>query len=137
GETPIVGQNTYDGFDQLTKVRQQKTGQPWHFSTYTYDLDGNVTNSEDDATESPAAAGRKTDLTYDQADQVVDQVDHGPQSGCTDDQRIQYVYKPTGDLQDEILSRPGASCTDTAPGWIVKQQTTNGYFLDGSLNTLK
>jgi RHS repeat-associated protein len=137
GETPIVAQNTYDGFDQLTKVRQQKTGQAWHFTTYAYDLNGNTTNSEDDATESPAVAGRKTDFTYDQANEVVDQVDHGPQTGCSDDQRIQYTYKPTGDLQDEILSRPGPSCTDPAPGWVTKEQTTVGYFLDRSLNTLK
>jgi RHS repeat-associated protein len=140
GESPIVAQNTYDGLNELTKLRQQKVGNPAHFTTYAYDLNGDVLNSEDDATENTdgtVTAGRKSDFTYDQADQVVDQVDHGLQAGCADDQRIQYAYRPTGEPQDEIVSRAGAACTDAAPGWTVKQQTTNTYFLDGALNTVK
>jgi len=140
GESPIGAQLTYDGLDLLSKLRQQKTGKPWHYTTYAYDLNGNVVNTEDDATENPdgtVTAGRKTDSSYDQADQVIDQVDHGLQSGCADEQRIQYTYRPAGDPQDEILSRPASGCTDTAPGWAVKEQTSLTYFLNRSLNTLK
>jgi RHS repeat-associated protein len=136
-ETPIVVQQTYDGFDRVVKTRQQKLGKPWHFTTYAYDLNDNIVNAEDDAIESPATPGRKTDYTFDQADQLVDQVDHGLQSGCSDDQRVQYTYLATGNLQDEIVSRPSATCTDTAPGWVAKEQTTHTYFLDGSPSTEK
>jgi RHS repeat-associated protein len=140
GESPIVAQDTYDGFDQLLKLRQQKLGKPWHYTTSTFDLDGNVTATEDDATENAdgtTTAGRKTDYTYDGADQVTDQVDHGLVAGCADDQRIQYTYRPTGDQQDELVSRPGSGCTDAAPGWVVKQQTTYTYFLNALLQTMK
>jgi RHS repeat-associated protein len=137
GETKLVAQQTYDAFDRLVKVRQQKVGQPWRFTTYAYDLNGNVLNQESDAIETPATAGRKVDFTYDQADQTVDQVDRGLQTGCTDDQRVQYTYAATGDPQDQLVSRPSSSCTDTAPGWTVKGQSTNTYFLDGSLSTEK
>jgi len=140
GEAAIVAQQTYDGFDQITKVRRQKLGKPWQFTTAAYDLNGNIVNTEDDATENAdgsVTAGRKTDVIYNQADDVVEQVDRGLQSGCSDDQRIQYAYRPDGDLQDEIVSRPGAGCTDATPGWVVKQQTSNTYFLNGLLNTLK
>jgi RHS repeat-associated protein len=136
-ETELVVENTYDAFDRLTKTRQQKLGKPWHFTTYAYDLNDNVSTEEVDAVESPATAGRKTDYIYDQADQVTDQVDRGLQAGCADDQRVQYTYVPTGDLQDEIVSRPGPSCTDATPGWIVKEQTTNTLLLDGSVSTEK
>jgi RHS repeat-associated protein len=139
-ESPIVAQSTYDGFDQLVKLRQQKLGKLWHFTTASYDLNGNVMGSEDDATENAdgtVTTGRKSDFTYNGADDIVDQVDHGLQSGCVDDQRVQYTYRLTGALQDEIVSRAGAGCTDTAPAWGVKQQTTDTYFLNRLLQTMK
>ncbi|MFL5936133.1 MAG: DNRLRE domain-containing protein, partial [Gaiellaceae bacterium] len=131
-ETELVVQQSYDGFDRLIKTRQQKLNKPWHVSTYGYDLNNNVSTSEDDAIESPATPGRVTDYAYDQADQVLTQTDHGLQTGCGDDQLIQYTYEQTRDLRDELVSRASASCTDQSPGWTVKEQTSNTYFLDGS-----
>jgi RHS repeat-associated protein len=136
-EAELIAELTYDGFDRLTRTRQQKRNQPWHVSTSAYDANGNVIAAEDDATESPASAGRIREFSFDQADQVVDQIDRGLQSSCTDDQRLEYTYTPVGELQDQIVSRAGISCTNTSPDWVARMQTTSGYFLDGSLSTRK
>jgi YD repeat-containing protein len=54
-ESALAVRQTYDGFDQLMKTRQQKLGKPWHDTTYGYDLNGNVTSEQDDAIETPTA----------------------------------------------------------------------------------
>jgi predicted phage gp36 major capsid-like protein len=81
--------------------------------------------------------GRATDFALDGADRITSQTDHGTQPACSDDQQIQYSYLATSDLQDRTISRAASTCTDTAPGWTVKQQTANTYFLDGSAKTIQ
>jgi RHS repeat-associated protein len=136
-ETELVAEQTFDGFDRLTTIRQQRAGQPWRVTTHAYDLNSNPVSEEIDAVESPAQPGRRVLYTYNALDQVVEQIDKGPSAGCADDQRLQYAYRPPGELADQIASRAGTGCTDAAPGWQVKQQTTRTYLLDGSMETEK
>jgi RHS repeat-associated protein len=139
-ETPIDLTASYDGFDQSVKIRQKKqSATNWTFSTYGYDLDGNVTSREDDGTETPAgalvSAGRKHALTYDGADWLQTDLDYGKQAGCTDDQRTTYDFTPTGWDKQRVVALTGTGCTDAAPNWVTKQTTNWTYFANGDLST--
>jgi RHS repeat-associated protein len=139
-ETPIDLTATYDGFDQSTKIRQKKqSATNWTFSTFGYDLDGNVTSREDDGTEDPSgalvSAGRKHALTYDGADWLQTDLDYGKQSGCADDMRTTYAFTPTGWDKQRVTALTGPGCTDAAPNWVTKQTTNWTYFANGDLST--
>ncbi|HYZ75915.1 MAG TPA: RHS repeat-associated core domain-containing protein [Gaiellaceae bacterium] len=141
-ETPIAITGAYDGFDQLTKLRQKKqTDTNWRFTTYTYDANGNVATRDDDGIEDPSGnlvtAGRKHDYAYDGADWVQSDLDHGKQAGCADDQRTTYDFTPTGREKLRTIAQTGAGCTDAAPNWQTQQTTAWTYFLNGDLNTLQ
>jgi RHS repeat-associated protein len=138
-ETPISLQQTFDGFDGATKVRQQRLGQKWHYSTYAYDANGNITNAELNAVENgdgTTTAGRLLELGYDAADRVNLQTDRGLSLSCTDDQQTTPTYFANGKVKDLQVAVASAACTNTAPGWSTKQTTSRDYFLSGDLKTL-
>lgn len=134
--SPVDVQATWDSLDRLTKMRsKEESAANYRFTTYAYDLNGNVTRRDDEGVETPAGglvtASRRNDYTYDAADWLSTQIDYGTGSGASDDQRITNTFFPTGWEQSRVVARNNGSGS-----WVTKQTTIWTHFLNGRLNTL-
>ena len=136
-EKAIDVEATWDRFDQLVKVRHQKKGSTnWRFTSYDYDLNGNVKERVDngeetaDGTVVAGKAGRKYIFGYDLADRVTFQQDAGADwTSYVDDTLVKPSYFPTGDVKSELIE----PCTPAA--CTKSQETVFTYFLSGDLKT--
>jgi RHS repeat-associated protein len=120
---------SYDGFDRLTKTRDQKSGDSIsHVSTMAYDDDNNLTQTVANAVEgSTTQTGRENDYGYDGADWLSDQTDHGADNSSTsDDRHITFAFLPTGWQQNRTIQKAGST----------KESTDWTYFQNGQLKTL-
>jgi RHS repeat-associated protein len=131
GQDPVDVLLTYNGSDQLSKLRQKpKTSANYRFTTYGYDLNGNISAVEDGGTEDPAGtlltSGRKYEYSYDNTDFVTTVVDRGPTSSAGDDLRVSSAYTPTGFLTSETFQKSNASGV-----WSLNRGTDYTYFSNG------
>ena len=137
GQTPITEQRSFDGFDEVTKVRLPKPGaSSWLATAYTYDQHGLPTslidNREEDGSGNQISAGRTISYTYNNVDLPVTQIDdYGTPGSSGDDERVSYAYLPTGALSTRTLSK-----SDGSGGWTQEQQVQKTYFDNGQLKQL-
>jgi len=142
GERPIETQSTFDGFDQISKTRSRKSGDTsWTFTTYTYDVNGNVkvrleNGQENDAGNTTTKDPRRYELTYDDADWLIEQRDLGVDALCKDDSRIVNTYWANGLEKQRDTYRAGATCTSSVSTWPKKQTTTWSHADNGKLKQL-
>ncbi|MDQ4124525.1 MAG: DNRLRE domain-containing protein [Actinomycetota bacterium] len=138
GEKPVRIEVTYDSLDRVTKVRHRKEGAAdsnYTFSTFSYDLNSNVSQRSDNGTESEAGslvtAPKKHTFVYDDADWLKEQHDYLP-SGC---QKITNTFTATGKEASRVIRKATQAC-DASPAFSVKQSTEWTYFLNDKLKTL-
>jgi RHS repeat-associated protein len=138
GQTPLTIQNSYDGFDQLSKTRTPKPGVSgtWTASLYSYDRHGMPTqlvdNREEDNTGAQTAAGRTTTYAYNAIDQPVTQKDDlKTPSNDADNQQVTYTYTPVGLPATQTLS-----AADGSGGWTQRQKSSRSYHDNGILEQL-
>jgi len=134
--SPLDIQATWDSLDRLTKVRsREEDSANYRFTTYAYDLNGNITRRDDDGEETPAgtlvSAARRNDYSYDAADWLTTQLDYGTSAAATDDQRITNTFAATGLEQSRDVARNDGSGT-----WVTSQTTDWTHYLNGQLKTL-
>jgi len=129
---------TADDMDRTAQVQNQTPSKTTQ-TTYTYDLNGNITDSVQDAVTAPVAkAGRNLHYDYDPANWLKDQcaLATPPTPGtCANptaagDQRVVNQFTATGLTQSRELDQGGSS------SWTAKQTTTWDYFANGKLNHL-
>jgi RHS repeat-associated protein len=129
--------SSYDGFDQLTKVRTPKSGSPNYWaSLWTYDTHGNVTTLVENQVENEAGGvvaggrGRGFTYTYTNADEPLLQFDDFSDPG--DDQRFSFSFDELGRLTNRTLAK-----SDGAGGWATEQSASRTYYENGLLKTLQ
>ncbi len=132
-EAGIDVEASWDAFDQRAKVRHQKKGSTnWSFTSYGYDLNGNVATREENGEEATDGtllkAGKKHDFYYDLADQVT----YDAERSAEGDWVVVSEYFPSGREKFREVQR-----RDPVSGWAVKQKTEWSYYLSGDLKTLK
>jgi RHS repeat-associated protein len=134
---PVTVTASYDGFDQLVKVRipKQASGNFWA-TLFAYDQHGNATtlvqNQEETAGGSVVTAGRTQTYTYDYEDQPTSQIDDfGTSSNGADDERLTFTWTPTGLESSKTIAK-----SDGAGGWINEQIVSETYYANGLLRTL-
>ena len=135
GIVPLTVSASYDGFDQLAKVRVPKAGPANYLTTsFGYDQHANLTqlvqNAEETSSGSVVAAGRTETFTHDNGDQPLTQVDDFATTGTGDDERFSWTYTPLGlEATRKVEKANGGS-------WTSEQQQTSTYFANGQLQTL-
>jgi RHS repeat-associated protein len=134
---------TYNGFDQLAKVRHKKASDTnWTFTQYkTYDLNSNVTerfdNGQETTSGSVVTTPKRNAFAYDQADWLTTQYDWGTDAtSCSGDQKITNTFTPLGQEATRTLAKGTSTCTEAAPAWSTKQTTTWDWFANALLKTL-
>ncbi len=129
---------TPDDLGHLAAVQSQSAAATTQ-TTYTYDLNGNVTDSVQDTQTAPVAkAGRNFHYDYDKANWLKDQcvlATPPTPASCANptsasDQRIVTQFTPTGLTSSREQDQGGGS------SWTPKQTTTWQYFANGKLNVL-
>jgi YD repeat-containing protein len=139
-ENPIEVLAQYDWVDRVTKTRNRKDplgSNNFAFTTYAYDLNGNVSERVDDGVETPAevlvTAGRRNTFTYDKADWLTFGVDEGTTTSCTDNRKVTNEWFATGwEEQRQILRGSGTGTCS----YFAKQTTGWTWFENGKLKTL-
>jgi RHS repeat-associated protein len=137
GQTPVTEQRSFDGFDEVTKIRLPKPGaSTWLATLYSYDKHGLPTsltdNREEDTNGNQTSAGRTISYTYNNVDLPATQIDdYSTPSNTGDDERIIYTYDPTGALSTRTLAK-----ADGSGGWTQEQQAQKTYFDNGQLKQL-
>jgi RHS repeat-associated protein len=136
-ETAVDTQNAYDDLDRLTRSDHKKqTDTSWTFSSFGYDANNNLTDTEQNGKETApggtvTTAGRKQHTDYDQADWITTQLDFGQSTGASDDQRITNSYNAVGRQILRKIEQNNGSGT-----WSTKQSTVWDYFANGLLKQL-
>ena len=131
GEAPITAELDYNGFDELTEIRQRKRAtDPWRVTTYAYDLDGNLAQRVDPKLLPNGTDERRTStFTYDEADRLIKQIDAGGPA-CGDEQRIETSYLRNDWVSLEKVFKSTNACEAEA-SWPLRQQTGYEYFDNG------
>jgi RHS repeat-associated protein len=134
-QTEIDTQNAYDDLDRLVRSDlKAKSASNWTFSSFVYDLNGNVTDLDQNGQEQNGSNnlpngvvvkdGEKIHSDYDQANWLVDQLN------STLNQQVKNNYTPLGlESSREIDSGTGTAAT-------LLQSTSWSYFLNGKLSGL-
>jgi RHS repeat-associated protein len=135
-QTEIDTQNGYDDLDRLVRsdLRAKSTSN-WTFSSFAYDLNGNVTDLEQNGQEQNGSNnlpngvvikdGEKIHSDYDQANWLVDQLN------STLNQQVKNNYTPLGlESSREIDKGIGQNVP-------ILQTTQWSYFLNGKLSGLQ
>jgi RHS repeat-associated protein len=151
GQAPVEIYADYTGYDELAATHYRPTSAATYTATaYQYDHDGNVTERDDNATQTrtsqttnPAGvpvswnftqtSGGAPDvntLSYDTADWLQTQDDNGTTSACNGRQRIATTWTPTGQEATRTIKGADANCAYT-----TKQKTTWDWFDNGKLHT--
>ena len=136
-ESFVDTQNAYDDLDRLSRTDVKKQSDAnWTFSTFTYDLNGNITDLVQNGQESSPGGtlvkdGRKQHANFDQANWVTDQTDFGILAANADEQRFVASFTPVGQQSRMELDKP-----DGSGGWTPKQVSTYDYYANGLLNHL-
>jgi len=134
GQTPVDTQNLYDDLDRLVRSDVKPENNPnvpnWTFSSFAYDLNGNVTDQDQNGQESSPNGtlvkdGHKLHSDYDQANWLIDQIDN------TLNQRVLNSFTPIGLESTREMDKSNGS-----GGWTPLQTTSWGYFANGKLSTL-
>src|SRR5260370_700111 len=129
---------TPDDLGHLAAVQSQSAAATTQ-TTYTYDLNGNVTDSVQDTQTAPVAkAGRNFHYDYDKANWLKDQcvlATPPTPASCANptiasNHRIVTHFTPTGLTSSREQDQGGGS------SWTPKQTTTWQYFANGKLNVL-
>jgi len=129
---------TADDMDRTAQVQNQTPSKTTN-STYSYDLNGNITDSVQDGVTAPVAkAGRNLHYDYDRANWLKDQcalATPPTPASCASptaagDQRAVNIFTATGLTQSRELDQ------GSSPTWTTKQTTTWDYFANGKLNHL-
>lgn len=134
-QKPLRIDQSFDDFDQPSKVRIPAAGTDYTVTRFAYDLDGNTTGLVDSALENAAGAetapGRSYEYTFDVLDQPITQSDdHGTPTDLLDDEQVDYAYTGTGRLATRTLSKASS-------GPLVPEQTrVASYFENGLLKVL-
>src|SRR5262249_35816056 len=135
-QTPVDTLNTYDDLDRLVRsdLKPKDPNVPnWTFSSFTYDLNGNVGDQEQNGLEGNTngqpngvvvKAGHKLHSDYDQANWLTQQID------STLNQQVLNTFTPIGlESSREIDKGIGSGATPL-------QTTSWTYFLNGKLSGL-
>jgi RHS repeat-associated protein len=153
-DNPMETLATWTGFDEIAKTSHRKktdaaSPNPWKFTTYAYDDNGNVTrrleNGEENAAQTAVTKGADEHLLfYDKADWLTRQLnldetnlDLTTKADCKDDQRVLNSFFDTGWEKKREIYRAGAGCTATDDTWPLKQTTTWQHFDNGKLKLLQ
>ena len=135
---------SYDDFDRLAEVAQAPVDDPTTdpngllYTTYGYDLNGNLQSRVDDGTKDAngVVSGRRHTFDYDSSDRLI-RHEGFLKPGCDDNFKVEYDYEPVGWEKDRKLFRSGTGCSDESPVWgTAHQQTLWTYFANGKLKTL-
>jgi RHS repeat-associated protein len=139
GQKPIDMRATYDTLDRVTKVRNRKDGDTstdFKFSTFSYDLNGNVVERADDGVETEGGtqvtAPKRHTFTYDAADWLTAQQDY-LKDGC---QKIDNTFTNNGWEASRVVRKSALSCDDPAATFTARQSTEWVHFLNGKLKKL-
>lgn len=133
---------SYDGFDKPAKTKQKRLADAnYTFTSYAYDLDGNISARNDDGQETPAGsqtvAPSRNTFVYDAANWLKTQYAYGTATTCTGDQRIDTTFTATGWEGTRTVNRASATCTSEASAtYDLKQRTAWTYFDNGKLKTM-
>jgi RHS repeat-associated protein len=122
---------SYDKVDRVAKVRHRKEKgetEPYDFTTYAYDLNGNVVERKENGVESADGAtiltpAKRHTFTYDAADWLQTQHDYLT-TGC---QKIENEFNAVGLEAVRKVSKAAQAC-DASPQFTVKQTTVWDYF---------
>src|SRR5262249_59196330 len=129
-------QTSYDDLDRLLRSDLKKQSDTnWIFSSFAYDLNGNITDQEQNGLEGNGInnlpngvvvkAGHKLHSDYDQANWLTQQID------STLNQRVLNSFTPIGLESSREIDQI------TGPGsFNLKQKTTWEYFPNGKLSRL-
>jgi RHS repeat-associated protein len=140
-QSPIDTQNVYDDLDRLLRgdLKPESTTTVsvpnWTFSSFAYDLNGNVTDQDQNGLEQNGSNGlpngvvvkdgHKLHSDYDQANWLTDQID------STLNQQVNNTFTPIGLESSREIDQI------TGPGsFNLKQKTAWNYFANGKLSTL-
>jgi RHS repeat-associated protein len=134
-QKPVDTLNAYDDLDRLVRSDLQQTGDAnWTFSSFAYDLNGNVTDQEQNGLEGSTnnlpngtvvKAGHKLHNDYDSADWQIDQIDNSL------NHKVVNTYTPIGqEASREIDQSNGTG------GFNLMQATAWSYFANGKLSGL-
>lgn len=135
GEQALELENSFDGFERLTKVRSRNQGETNYTATrYEYDLNGNVREQETNAIESldgtPLIAGRIQTFLRNEADWVTSQEDDLGTQTPADDQKVTNQWSFTG------LETQRTRATGGEGNWQPRQVTNWDHYANGDLKTL-
>ncbi|MDQ3981342.1 MAG: Ig-like domain-containing protein, partial [Actinomycetota bacterium] len=139
GQKPIDMRVTYDTLDRVSKVRNRKDGDTstdFKFSTFAYDLNGNVVERADDGVETDGGtqvtAPKRHTFTYDAADWLTTQQDY-LKDGC---QKINNTFTGNGWEETRVVRKSSLACDDPSATFTARQSTEWAYFLNGKLKKL-
>jgi RHS repeat-associated protein len=133
---PITITATYDGFDQLVKVRVPSlvTGSVYA-TVFSYDRHGNniglIDSQEETVSESLLHDGRKQTFTYNDGNQVLSQTDDFATTDTGDDEQLTYTYRPTGLEETRAVAK-----ADGLGGWINLQVASREYYANGAAKSV-
>jgi len=136
GQEPLPIDLSYNGFDDVSKIRSPKPGASGTYlaTTLAYDLYGNtsqlVDNREENAGGSQTAAGRGHTYSYNAIDQPATQTDDFATTSTSDDEQLTYTCKQTGALDTQTLKK------NSSGSWVDEQSSVRTYFENGLLKTL-
>src|SRR5262249_31981047 len=130
-QTPVDTQNTYDDLDRLVRSDLKKQSETnWTFSSFAFDLNGNLSDLDQNGQESSPNGslvkdGHKLHNDYDGANWLADQID------STLNQRVLNSFTPIGLEHSREIDQSNGS-----GGWTQRQTTTWEYFANGKLSKL-
>lgn len=139
-EKPIRIEVSYDKLDRVAKVRHRKENdpsEPYDFTSYVYDLNGNVVERKENGRESADGTTilvppKLHTFTYDEADWLQTQHDYLA-AGC---QKVQNDFNAAGLESVRRIFKATQAC-DATPSFTAKQSTVWDYFKNGELKTLR
>ncbi|HYP22973.1 MAG TPA: RHS repeat-associated core domain-containing protein, partial [Actinomycetota bacterium] len=139
-ENAVKIEVTYDSVDRVAKVRHRKergATEPFDFTTYSYDLDGNVIERRENGVESAdgttvTTPAKRHTFTYDDAGWLQTQQDFLT-TGC---QKIENTFTATGLESLRKVFKASQAC-DASPTFTVKQSSVWDYFKNGALKRLR
>ncbi|HYO60808.1 MAG TPA: RHS repeat-associated core domain-containing protein, partial [Actinomycetota bacterium] len=132
---------TYDQVDRVAKVRHRKelsSTEPYEFTSYDYDLNGNVVERKENGKESSDGTTiitppKRHTFTYDQANWLQTQHDY-LSTGC---QKIENQFNAIGLESVRKVFKAPQGCDDTSATFTVKQSTVWDYYKNRALKTLR
>jgi RHS repeat-associated protein len=137
-QTAVDTVNAYNDLDRLVRSDLKTEAQNvlnWTFSSFAYDLNGNVTDLDQNGLEQNGSNnlpngvvvkdGHKLHSDYDNANWLTDQLD------STLNQRVVNTFWPIGLEKSREIDQSNGS-----GGWNLTQQTSWSYFANGKLSGL-